>query len=1115
VLARASSEARAGAGSPRRRGGRGRLLLGENARRIKIISLRSWQLAVATSLCEQERKEHELLEGRYCRLEAEHTASLQEAARRQRAATELLRQHAHLAQSQAMCHAEAVEAMRAKSTKLEDFVNNFRKEFILRAQWVWKAWELHVAVQKCRGSCSLLQSTLIEFQRAADNELMLVLMWQHWKLTLRENRFAADNEVLAQRVKHLNGILESQVCRFNDVSEQREMERQDMICLLERVEEREQLNEERLLAVERKNVALKKEPSKANMDADRIEGAGAGHDRVVRSIGVQHDERSSREISTQCTQTFDVGCQQCGAEDTREHGDGRDTLLRGELVIGRYTWSGREVSIQVDGMVSTPCQTEWAEQQACHQDPTPSHNDEHHPDHGMAKLADSDLGEKLMTDDGMIDSDHLFDLRKFLLGAKAAVLKANEELLVTWAEGRRRSLEFIDVCMDSQRRQEDRHLQLLVMLQFKRHQTRCQLIRWLDMSAGKNSDLTLVRSLRLWADHTRNKKHNYKIAHGLSCLLDLDLVRSSFCFWHLRSQRQGQKELLTLYFPDAPWPAPPCFKAELIAALVSLGASGMDDVEVRLREGSIAADLAGPADALEEIRGLLHGLGGDVLTVLGYKVADVWSSPDKHVDLSRSSQLEEPPANTVPAQLQLPLGEAAQGLTPASPVFPGSIESDSPHSSPRHPPSPVPVPSSAPSLDDIAEETETNSEAPSLAGSQGREQPPRHGSVAFPDELAEVCDPSDGGESPPSNRALQEATNFHLPRTHSAPNLGAATAPGPRSSGNSQTRLAATAGPLAPPDETLPPARRRGSQAGSEQLEGEEEYRSPYFRRRLSQLQNVSAAQGTETSKQKLDRVLREKVAEHLGDATDFACLSKDKYRIAGQQAIVSLKGGQVIVRQGAQWIPLATFLQKIKPPEARFDTGAVAAAAPMTRANVAAVAAAAPGAAACSCGALMKPTDRFCASCGMTRIEWTPQETLCTCGAVVPGTALFCVSCGKPNHTGQAAAAFICPPPDGGSRAGSPAVSPHSSVAVSPRSSVRAGGGSSLGGYPSRPASLPKAGAGAGKAPPRGPALGRASSNPQPKAAVPKGLRNPGTAPGRNLAPAIPPGANRARARG
>jgi len=64
-------------------------------------------------------------------------------------------------------------------------------------------------------------------------------------------------------------------------------------------------------------------------------------------------------------------------------------------------------------------------------------------------------------------------------------------------------------------------------------------------------------------------------------------------------------QVLSICFPNAPWPPPPNFEEELRRSLSRLGANGLGDISVRLREGSIIADLTGPRAALDEVYQLL------------------------------------------------------------------------------------------------------------------------------------------------------------------------------------------------------------------------------------------------------------------------------------------------------------------------------------------------------------------------------------------------------------------------------------------------------------------------------------------------------------------------------
>jgi hypothetical protein len=128
------------------------------------------------------------LKGKLCMLEAEHAKTLREAAGRQKAATELLEKHKDLAHNQAMCHAEVVEAMRTREGRMHTHKWRKSEDGILRMRWALSTWQAHVISRRGRVRCTMLHATLNEFQGTADSELLLVLLFLHWALGVREIR---------------------------------------------------------------------------------------------------------------------------------------------------------------------------------------------------------------------------------------------------------------------------------------------------------------------------------------------------------------------------------------------------------------------------------------------------------------------------------------------------------------------------------------------------------------------------------------------------------------------------------------------------------------------------------------------------------------------------------------------------------------------------------------------------------------------------------------------------------------------------------------------------------------------------------------------------------------
>jgi len=86
------------------------------------------------------------------------------------------------------------------------------------------------------------------------------------------------------------------------------------------------------------------------------------------------------------------------------------------------------------------------------------------------------------------------------------------------------------------------------------------------------------------------------------------------------SQNAEHDGALVMCFPSAPWPPPDEFDAELLKSLTLLGATCTADLSVKLREGSIVADVYGPHGALQELMRLpikTH------LVVHGFQVGEV------------------------------------------------------------------------------------------------------------------------------------------------------------------------------------------------------------------------------------------------------------------------------------------------------------------------------------------------------------------------------------------------------------------------------------------------------------------------------------------------------------
>jgi len=921
-------------------GGRRHALFFENAAKMQMCCLRSWQLAVASAQCEQARGEITELEGRFCMLQAEHTASMHEATRRQRAATELLDKHAHLAQNQATSQAEAMEAMRQKSLRLDNFIESYRNEFTLRAGWAWMAWESHVTVRKCRQRRCMLQSLLFEVQRAADRELMLVLVFRRWALLPKDARTLAVTEALNKRVEHLNGILEAHIYRYDSLYERSRMECEDMHGQLLRVEEhafdskrqagtldeREQFYEERLLILDLQGTLLEEELMEARTNAGTIqERANAverelrlrleestenvralermntllavhikssgdkvpdlavaatcgdqdepcsgsqslnqyplgsqqaednhhnpynhGHQhtchpddgehpgsytvsdaernslkadsellrnqKLVRHIGVQHEPVMHRTITSQLTQMVDVGCQ-CGGSESLIN---IDTNLRGEFSVECANWNSREVSVQVAGMANAVCQTD-AVIRALMQSGGAMHGAHNCAEDAKSEDLEKTLGEKLVSDDGRVEPDALFELRQFVLRAKASVMSANAELEVQWMEARRRTVEVCDIFLDGHMQDEDSFLQRQVLWSLRRSAFKGHIRRWALRSLSRACEPTQLRLFGHWAERLRRKR----CAVDIASRLNRELMRWVLLMWHVlafTSWRQDVQEL-TLSFPDAPWPAPPPFKAELIKALAVLGATSMDDVRVSLQGGSVHATLVGPGEAINELRSLPL----EALMVLGYKVA---GGPTPSEDEAR------------------PAGCVFDGLGSKANV-------DSANDSPRMLP--------------------TSSRL--LAGFGSHEQ----------------------SEEPVWAEAVSAAPN-------TTPSQG-------------QHRIEEQPALEAPPI---------SSSAG--------------VRRRLSQLQNLGSAHGQETHEKKLDRLVKERAAEVSGNIS-ILFVSKDKYKIAGQVVSVSLKANdQVMARKGPSWIPLPIFLQQLAvglPPD-KSASGSTATVEPLAAAKAA-----------------------------------------------------------------------------------------------------------------------------------------------------------------------------------
>jgi len=239
-------------------------LLGEHARSVKLWCLRSWQVAVSIESQSRIGAETTALRGKLCLLEAEHAKTLREAAGRQKAATELLEKHKDLAHNQAMCHADVVEAMRARESRMHTHKWRKSEDGLLRMRWALSTWQAHVISRRGRVRCTMLHATLNEFQDTADNELLLVLMFLHWALGTRDyrsERLLKEQQHLHLRVNEMNNILMSQVKKFDVMSEQWAMEEQDSLAHIMRWRERamkaeEELREDRALMIARNDRTL-------------------------------------------------------------------------------------------------------------------------------------------------------------------------------------------------------------------------------------------------------------------------------------------------------------------------------------------------------------------------------------------------------------------------------------------------------------------------------------------------------------------------------------------------------------------------------------------------------------------------------------------------------------------------------------------------------------------------------------------------------------------------------------------------------------------------------------------------------------------------------------------
>lgn len=205
---------------------------GERARHMRLWCLRSWQVAVSRRACDRMRSDSTALRGRLVMLEAEHATSLREAASRQRAATQLLERHKELAQNQALCHTDVVEAMRVREHRLQQHKWRRSEEGSLRMRWALASWEAHVISRRGRARCTMLHATIQEVQRSADGHLLLQVMFLHWVLAMHTTRFSThsdDKDQLHDRMRQMNAVLMSQVDRLDTMHEHWSMERQDLL----------------------------------------------------------------------------------------------------------------------------------------------------------------------------------------------------------------------------------------------------------------------------------------------------------------------------------------------------------------------------------------------------------------------------------------------------------------------------------------------------------------------------------------------------------------------------------------------------------------------------------------------------------------------------------------------------------------------------------------------------------------------------------------------------------------------------------------------------------------------------------------------------------------------
>mmetsp|Transcript_128161 Transcript_128161/g.221124 ORF Transcript_128161/g.221124 Transcript_128161/m.221124 type:complete len:1527 (+) Transcript_128161:154-4734(+) len=122
-------------------------------------------------------------------------------------------------------------------------------------------------------------------------------------------------------------------------------------------------------------------------------------------------------------------------------------------------------------------------------------------------------------------------------------------------------------------------------------------------------------------------------------------------------------EALLLIFPDASWPAASNFEEEVANGLAMMGATCLENVDVRLpagvTEGGVTAELTGPHEALAELR----ELNLFELAVLGYRVGEVrWTALPNYLEAGAERHLTEDTqtGELEPSSEDQPMGEEPQ-----------------------------------------------------------------------------------------------------------------------------------------------------------------------------------------------------------------------------------------------------------------------------------------------------------------------------------------------------------------------------------------------------------------------------------------------------------------------